>query len=80
MAVRKATKPQRRNATALQAVNSMEIAQIAGEAGFIGGVAGVMVGITLVVRRCIIYHQDCSNVIRLDGRCVVSLISMNHHI
>ena len=48
-AVRRSTKAQRRNASALQAVSSMEVAQIAGEAGFIGGVAGVMVGIVLVV-------------------------------
>lgn len=33
----------------VQAIGPMEVAQIAGEAGFIGGVAGVMVGITLVV-------------------------------
>lgn len=49
-AVKKATRAQRRNASALQAVSSMEVAQIAGEGGFIGGVAGVMVGITLLVR------------------------------
>ena len=46
---RPAAKVQRRSTTALQAVGAMEFAQIAGEGGFIGGVAGVMVGITLVV-------------------------------
>lgn len=48
-AVKKSVKPQRRNASALQAVSSMEVAQIASEGGFIGGVAGVMVGLTLIV-------------------------------
>ena len=49
MAARKVAKAERRNATTVQAFSGMEVAQIAGEAGFIGGVAGVMVGITLVV-------------------------------
>ncbi|KAL4542035.1 hypothetical protein Ndes2526B_g06521 [Nannochloris sp. 'desiccata'] len=48
MAVRKVSKAERRNATTVQAFSGVEVAQIAGEAGFIGGVAGVMVGITLV--------------------------------
>jgi hypothetical protein len=49
MAVRKVAKAERRNTTTVQAFSGVEVAQIAGEAGFIGGVAGVMVGITLVV-------------------------------
>ncbi|EFN58751.1 hypothetical protein CHLNCDRAFT_15398, partial [Chlorella variabilis] len=39
-------KAQRRAAVQPQA--SMEVAQLAGEAGFIFGVSGVMVGITLI--------------------------------
>ena len=50
MVARKVAKAERRSATTVQAFSGMEVAQIAGEAGFIGGVAGVMVGITLVVR------------------------------
>jgi hypothetical protein len=49
LAVRKSVKVQKKSATALQAVSSMEVAQIAGEAGYIFGVASVMFGITLVV-------------------------------
>jgi len=48
MVARKVAKAERRSATTVQAFSGMEVAQIAGEAGFIGGVAGVMVGITLV--------------------------------
>jgi hypothetical protein len=47
MAARKAAVAERKS-VATQAVG-MEVVQLAGEAGFIGGVAGVMVGITLVV-------------------------------
>jgi len=57
LAARKAAQPQRRNATVVKAVSSMEVMQIAGEAGFIGGVAGVMVGITLVVGRSYNAHD-----------------------
>lgn len=42
----------------VQAVGPVEVAQIAGEAGFIGGVAGVMVGITLIVSLCEIIYFD----------------------
>ena len=45
--VRPSPKAQRRAAVQPQA--SMEVAQLAGEAGFIFGVSGVMVGITLIV-------------------------------
>jgi uncharacterized membrane protein len=37
-----------RKAVVPQAMGAVEVAQVAGEAGFIGGVAGVMFGITLV--------------------------------
>jgi hypothetical protein len=51
-------RPQRKQATALQATSSLvEVAQIAGEAGFIGSVAGVMVGVTLLVSRYTVLGQ-----------------------
>ena len=49
MVARKVVKADRRNATIVQAFSGVEVAQIAGEAGFIGGVAGVMAGMTLIV-------------------------------
>ena len=43
-------KAQRKNATALQSTSSLvEIAQVANEGGFIGGVASTMIGMTLLV-------------------------------
>lgn len=47
-----------RSMPVVQAVGPVEVAQIAGEAGFIGGVAGVMVGITLIVSLCEIIYFD----------------------
>ena len=49
-AVRRSVKPQRKAASALQATSSLvEFAQVANEAGFIGGVASTMIGMTLLV-------------------------------
>lgn len=49
-AVRRSVKPQRKAVSALQSTSSLvEFAQVANEAGFIGGVASTMVGMTLLV-------------------------------
>ena len=60
-AARRSSKAQPRSATALQAVSPMEVAQIANEGGFIAGVAGVMVGIVLVVSCGAASMQQCTS-------------------
>eukprot|EP00887_Chlorella_sp_A99_P001406 scaffold8.g1406.t1 len=48
LAVRRSVRPARKACSALQATSAVEVAQLAGEAGYIFGVASVMFGITLV--------------------------------